>query len=564
MPQTTAREQALARQREDRVAQLDSLSRGRTSPFVASPAQDDPTIVLTPRPTPYTITDVRVLFPAAFLPGKSSLLLQQSLFVARGATLKVSGRQIRSLRLLSTPSRFVALTAWRSTIDFVGSRLYPLAVTSWDPGRGGPDSQARDGRAFILARGSSMSSMTVEFSHLGFGGSRTSGVAWVGLDAVPAHGIAATASSGTVTSSTFVHNRIGAFTDSAPEMSWVGNEFSDNEGHGFNARDHCQALLLDANIAARNGGHGFLLARGCRDNLLQGNDAVRNRASGIVLDDSEVKPLASTRNTVISNTAVDNAAAGLVVDGSIGNRLRGNTVRGGTTGIEIRNSRANPVEGNKVSGVNGPGIDLDGGASNRVTGNRIERSHIGLYLKRAARSSVVGSNQILASGQFGIYLSAGASGNRATSNYIQGGFSGIRAKDARGNRIVGNTIVDATDSGISLHGDVRSTLVTDNRISGRGGRAPIEQLSAASGLAGVRVEANNTAGWVVVRPTLGPVDRLRNFVRFHPTVLLWGCVLLPPTLLLPIRLWHLRRLRRRRQATQMPPRRPANRRTGGA
>ena len=541
----SAAELDLSRQRAERVAQLDGLSRNQVAPFVASPAADDPTIVLTQRPAPWTIAEVRALFPAAFsVAGPSTLLLGQSLFVARGARLQVRGREVRRLRLLSTATRFVSLSGWRSAIEITGSRLHPLTVSSWDPGRDGPDPRPEDGRAFILARGSSMTAMTATFSHLGFGDGRTSGVAWAGLAPVAGLGTAGTPATGAVTNSTFKGNRIGAFSDQAPDMSWTRNQFLANHGHGFDAHSGCRALVLDGNTASGNRGHGFLLARGCRDNLLQGNHAVGNAASGIVLGNGAATAAGASGNTVISNTVADNAAAGLVVDGGTGNRLRGNTVRGGGTGIEIRNSRANPVEGNTVSDVKGPGVDLDGGAANKVTGNRIERSQVGLYLKRAAAGGVVSRNQILASAQFGIYLSEGARGNRASGNFIKGAFSGIRAKDARGNRIDGNTIVEATDSGISLHGDVRGTLVQDNLVSGRGGRSPIEQLASPAGLAGVRVEANRTDGWEVARPALAPLEQLRHFLRFHPTALLWVLVLLVPALLLPLRLWHRRRVRR--------------------
>ena len=539
-----APELGLSRQRAERVAQLDGLSRNQTTPFVASPAPGDPTIVLTPRPAPWTMAEVRGLFPAAFSTGPSTLLLGQSLFVARGARLQVRGQEVRRLLLLSTPERFVSLSGWRASIELSGSRLHPPTVSSWDPGRGGPDPRPEDGRAFILARGSAMTAMAATFSHLGFGDGRTSGVAWAGLAAVAGRGIAGTPATGTVTNSTFRHNRIGAFSDQAPDMSWTRNQFLANDGHGFDAHSGCRALVLDGNTATGNGGHGFLLARGCRDNLLQANHAVGNAGSGIVLGNGSATPVGATGNTVISNTATDNAAAGLVVDGGTGNRLRGNTVQGGATGIEIRNSRANPVEGNTVSDVRGPGVDLDGGGANQVTGNRIERSHVGLYLKRAASGGVVSRNQILASAQFGIYLAEGARRNRASGNFIKGAFSGIRAKDARSNRIAGNTIVEATDSGISLHGDVRGTLVLDNLVSGRGGRSPIEQLSSPAGLAGVRVEANRTDGWEVARPVLAPLDQARHFLRFHPTALLWALVLLVPALLLPLRLWHRRRVRR--------------------
>jgi hypothetical protein len=90
----------------------------------------------------------------------------------------------------------VSLSAWRAGIELSGSRLHPLTVSSWDPGRGGPDPRPEDGRAFILARGSAMTAMAATFSHLGFGDGRTSGVAWAGLAAVAGLGVAGTPATG--------------------------------------------------------------------------------------------------------------------------------------------------------------------------------------------------------------------------------------------------------------------------------------------------------------------------------------------------------------------------------
>ena len=360
-----AAELALSRQRAERVAQLDELSRNQRTPFVASPAPGDPTIVLTPRPAPWTIAEVRGLFPAAFSTGPSTLLLGQSLFVARGARLQVRGQEVRRLLLLSTPERFVSLSAWRAGIELSGSRLHPLTVSSWDPGRGGPDPRPEDGRAFILARGERHDRHGGDLlpprlrgrPHLGGGLGRPGRRGRAGGRRDAGHRPPApTRRSGTT--------GVGAYSDQAPDMSWTRNQFLANDGHGFDAHSGCRALVLDGNTATGNGGHGFLLARGCRDNLLQANHAVGNAGSGIVLGNGSATPVGATGNTVISNTATGNAAAGLVVDGGTANRLRGNTVQGGATGIEIRNSRANPVEGNTVSDVKGPGIDLDGGAGN--------------------------------------------------------------------------------------------------------------------------------------------------------------------------------------------------------
>ena len=85
-----------------------------------------------------------------------------------------------------------------------------------------------------------MTAMTATFSHLGFGDGRTSGVAWAGLAAAPVQGIAETPASGAVTNSTFQHNRIGAYSDLAPDMTWTRNRFVANGGHGFDAHTGCR------------------------------------------------------------------------------------------------------------------------------------------------------------------------------------------------------------------------------------------------------------------------------------------------------------------------------------
>jgi parallel beta-helix repeat protein len=559
--QVEGRQEALVTRQEDRIAAMDRLTRNRPVPFRAPEPfpEAGTTIVLTARAAPYRIDEVRALFPESFSSSQSSLLLKEHLFVGRGATLVVSSERVRSLRLLSTPSQFVTIAGWRSAVSFAGSRSRPLSVTSWDPARGGPDPEGRDGRAFILVRGSWMRSQRVEYSHLGFGADRASGVAWAGLADQP--------SRGSITDSSFHHNHIGAFTYRAQGMTWTHNKFWSNQTHGFDAHDFCRELVVEGNTASRNGGHGFLLSRGCRNNLLRGNRAGYNQGSGIVLDDGKVTGTSlerlqaepSTSNLLASNRAEGNRDAGIVLEGGTRNTVQGNLARGGSSGIRVKDARGNHVHGNTIAQVAGSGVDLEGGSANRVTRNRVDRARVGIYLKRATARNLVTSNQLSGNALFGTYLTEGSARNRVAGNRIRGGSSGVAIKDAHVNRVDSNTISEITGSGISLEGDVHGTHTLRNDISGRGPK-PIEQLSTAQQAAGVRLEANRIDGWIVVTPSpSGPLQAVRDFVHYHPTVVLWILILLLPILSIPIRLWQVRRTRRIRRLARasVPARHPA-------
>ncbi len=572
-----------------RIRALDRLALHRATPVRS--LLGGGTVVLTARAAPYGLAEVRARFPGSFsaLPS-GGLLLRDHLFVGRGATLEVSGAQVRALRLLSSRARFVTVAGYRATIRFRGDRARRLSVTSWDPARRGPDTDGRDGRAFVVARGGVMSSAGAEFAHLGFGPGRTSGVAWAGLDLQPGQG--------EVSGSSFHHNQLGAYTYRAVSMRWTRNAFWSNRVHGFDAHVLCSGFLLDGNAAFRNGQHGFVLSRGCRNNVLQANTAHHNGMHGFALDDGKsaspadggrLQPVPSSQNAVVSNRAWSNGQAGVAMDGGSGNAVRGNAldqnrvgvqlrgaatgnvvdgnqitgsrssavllaqgtsanrvlgnqVRGGTDGVTVQGGRANRVEGNLVAQVLGSALVVDGGAGNALRNNAVDGARLGVQLKRRATGNLVQGNR-LAMGSVGIHLAQAADRNRVLANRVRGGRTGILVQDARGNQVDANVVWQVDGAGVALGGDARGTRVTRNDLSGRGPAAVTRWRGAV--LTGVQVDGNHTGGWVVAKLGGGPVDRAKAFVSSHPVILVWlPILLLPAALAVPAWLWRRWRTRR--------------------
>jgi len=572
-----------------RIRALDSLALHRFVPLRSSLGGG--TLVLTGRAAPYDLAEVRTRFPGSFaaLPA-GGLLLKDHLFVGRGATLVVSGAQVRALRLLSTPARFVTVAGYRATIRFTADPARKLSVTSWVPARGGPDTDGRDGRAYVVNRGGVMSSAGVEFAQLGFGAGRTSGVAWAGLDLQP--------SQGEVRDSSFHHNQLGVYSYRAVSMRWTRNAFWANRGHGFDAHVLCSGFLLDGNAAYRNGQHGFVLSRGCRNNVLQANKAYQNGMHGITLDDGKsaspadagaLRPLPSSQNTVVSNRAWANGLAGIALDGGAGNAVRGNTldqnrvgiqlrgaatgnvvdgnqltrsrssavllaqgtngnrvlgnqVRGGNDGVTVQGGRSNRVEGNLVAQVLGSALVVDGGTANALRNNAVDGARVGVMLRRKATGNLVQGNRLVV-GWVGIHLTQAADRNRVIANRVRGGRTGILVQDARNNQVDANVVWQVEGAAVALGGDARGTRVTRNDLAGRGPTA-ISRWRGAQ-LTGVQVDANRTQGWVVAKLGGGSVDHVKSFVSAHPVILVWlPILLLPAALAVPAWLWRRWRARR--------------------
>ena len=168
---------AVASAQLDRSAQATRLAKKLTAPTLLDPsAAGDPsgiaTLAVAPRPTPYTLAELRRLVPAAFsdLPGADrsgsggagsggagsggAVLVNANIDVPVGATLVVDDRT-PDVRLASSPAGFATLSS-RGIVKVAGTDDTAVRISSWDPGTGTEDTDATDGRSFVLQTGGRM------------------------------------------------------------------------------------------------------------------------------------------------------------------------------------------------------------------------------------------------------------------------------------------------------------------------------------------------------------------------------------------------------------------------
>ena len=188
------------------------------------------TLVLPARAKPYTAAELQTIFPSSWVrEGAGVWLLTNHLLVGEGAELDLSLNQLSQLRLRSDRSGFVVVASWAGTIKIAGNATHQLLITSWDPGRRGPDTTESDGRSYLVAKGGRMDVADAAFTNLGFGTGESSGVAWRGWPGEPTRG--------SVVGSQFAHNHFGAFTFEAVDMLWTRNVFAANDVYGFDPHD---------------------------------------------------------------------------------------------------------------------------------------------------------------------------------------------------------------------------------------------------------------------------------------------------------------------------------------
>lgn len=438
-------------------------------------------IVLPARSAPYMIAELAAGFPSAFetvAPG--TLLLTEHIVVGHDARLVVSGAEVREVRLLSGPERFVTIVSSRGEIDVAGTAQAPVAVTSWDPTANDHDLDAHDGRAYVLTKGGRLDIRAADFSHLGFRIGTSSGVAWKGWPDEP--------SRGDVFGSRFRENYFGAYTFEAVDMRWVGNRFSDNAVYGFDPHDHSDRFVVAFNVASGNGRHGIIFSRGCRDNVVRFNLAAGNGWHGIVLDDGKVDEESGDARHALAVPSDDNV-----------------------------------IEHNVSWGNGEVGVAVEGGTRNLVRGNLVGDNRFGIRLKDDASGNALVGNLIRGSEVFGVYLYNGSAGNDVARNAIAGGTAGVVAKDAPGTRILGNGIADIEGHGVALVGSVGGSVVAGNELAGRGSSA-VDTLRARDPAA-LRVVANRADHWVVT-PGVRPGKVVLDFFRHHPPAAIWAGFLL--------------------------------------
>jgi parallel beta-helix repeat protein len=363
-----------------------------------------------------------------------------SLFVARGARLRVAAPAVRELRLASTPGGFASIVARDARLSFRGERRRPLIVHSWDPAFGLPDLTLTDGRATIATRHSGrLDARDAVFASLGFYKGTVSGFAlWA-----RGHKRA----TGRIVRSTFTHNYNGAFTYGARDVRWIGNRFTYNAVYGLDPHTGSSGFLVEHNYAAHNRRHGIIFSHSCTRNVVLDNVSERNGWHGIVIDDGKHADGPSNYNYIYGNVVRDNGKVGIQIDGSSFNVVNGNRVIGGRLGVRVLGrSHDDDLTGNEITGAATAGAFVYHPAARiDLNRNRIGHTFTGVSL-RGADAVRIDRNRIDAVSGHGVKVEDRGAGFQPVAiddNFVRGAgaspfnvFNASRGEvDVRGNAI---------------------------------------------------------------------------------------------------------------------------------
>ena len=446
---------ALGEREKDRLRQLGSLAvdSPEGKPFRRVDGNlGFASIILPEREQPYTIPELAGQFPKSFeVQPNGVYLVKDDLVVGEGGTLLIASADLRELRLVSGADRFVTITSWRGTVTIAGTRADRVRIVSWDPELGAPDTELNDGRAWVHTRRGSMSIDWATLEYLGFVTGSLSGVAWEGRPDDP--------SRGNVTGSIFQYNYFGAYTFEAIEMQWRMNTFAYNIGYGFDPHDHSDYFLVEYNRAYGNGTHGIIFSRGCKFNIIRYNASFDNGMHGIVLDDGpNLNPDGTLRerqgipsdDNVVTNNVVAGNVVGIVLDGGTRNTVTNNSVVGNEIGIRMKDAVSNnTISGNRIVDSVDQGIYLyNGSNANAIADNVLRGGASGMQVRESTGNRIE-RNVLTGMGVSGIAFVGDVSGTLITGNLISGADRALditRATDTSNMIRLDNTIAGETRS----------------------------------------------------------------------------------------------------------------------
>ena len=332
-------------------------------------------------------------------------LLNKTIEVSQGASLKIGAPTVRWLKLRSDDGGFATIKALGGGLDINGS-----CVTSWDAGKNAVDDNYLNGRAFLLARdGGQMTIDKSELSFLGYGEVESYGLSW-----------RTEGSGGRITNSIISHLYFGLYSFGVGGLVITDNEVRDNVLYGIDPHTGSHNLTIERNIVHDNGKHGIILAENCTDSVIRDNVVYRNQHHGIVLY------LHSDRNLIEGNETFGNAAQGVNINESSNNTIKTNRVYDNTeSGIGIgQTAKDNVVEGNDVRGNQQDGLRLVSEAT-----------------QTDVRDNVIGENV-----RYGVYVDSDGpfamAGNTIWKNRTGVMLKGTPQDPSGGNSIFNNTEQD--------------------------------------------------------------------------------------------------------------------------
>jgi parallel beta-helix repeat protein len=334
--------------------------------------------------------------------GSGIWLLNAGVVISPTARLEVKSADpggIDTLRLLSSPSKYISMTAT------MGGHLLLDGVNllAWDTTLNAPDENRADGRSYLLAfKGGRLDILNSDVGYLGWVAGEGSGLSWrKKLNDADFK----TGATGRIENSIIHHNYFGMYSYEAYGIKILHSTFRYNISYGIDPHDFSHEFEVAYNKVYENGNHGIIFSRLCERNIIHHNEVYNNALHGIMLD-------RGTNNNQIYENLVYNNKDGIAIFQSSHNIIRDNILRDNNRGIRIN---ATYDLGDRYDGIS---------ENNLIYNNLIENSaEHGIYLYARADQNRIVNNRIIGSGVNGIYIRSG--GNRVEGTEILSGTIGI-------------------------------------------------------------------------------------------------------------------------------------------
>lgn len=294
---------------------------------------------------------------------------------------------------------------------------------------------------------------------------------------------------------------IGGDTVRVANNDLVGNEV------GIVVRDGARSVTVTGNDVENPSSQGIAVRDGVAGSTVSAN-TVRGGVTGISLRDA--------RADIGHNTLTGSQAHGITVVGNTSRTtVEGNTVRGATTGIYLE-AAGGDIRHNVLTGPQSRGIMVVANSTvTTVDDNAVSGATTGIYLRHAdgdVQRNILSGPQL-----HGITIDGNTGRATVEGNVVNGGATGIYLRDA-GADVRNNTLTNSQVHGISILGDASRTTVDRNTIAGRGS-TPIDVRRAVALPTGRTL--NDTSGWSVSRSF---VDHLKTLLQ--PLNAMWLLVAL--------------------------------------
>ncbi|MEZ4674039.1 MAG: glycosyltransferase [Caldilineaceae bacterium] len=349
--------------------------------------------------------------------GNGVYFLKVNLELKRHTVLLVEGPQVSWLKLRSNQRGSVRIFA-----DSANIGISKTKITSWDPDLNDFDHEINDGRAHLRVNNGRMDIVDTEIAYLGQPKLRNSGGGVYGLSwrVENSSRFGRELTTGSFENNNIHDNYMGFYSFGATGMTIRNNQVHNNLEYGLDPHDDSNNFIIENNVVFENGNHGIIFSRRCVNNIIRNNRSYNNALHGIMLD-------RESNNNSIYNNYVEGNLDGIALWRSDLNAIYNNQVVDNQRGIRLnRRSADNVIYDNQILRSGQYGVYLyEESRANWFFNNTMQQNDIGFYIR--SLSNYIFDNAVTG-GRSAIYLTAEASGNQIARNQLIDSGTGIYLK----------------------------------------------------------------------------------------------------------------------------------------